>query len=126
MAPEAYSTFVESRENDRRFNSIEDNVRGLRKFVYQHRDDAIELYASEYCPKNRIYIIPEAKAGQGKVLEYHGTDFEPVRAPGGSEYHLKPGATGGHERRIVSYLEGYGTLICKHPAAIAVIHNFTI
>lgn len=125
MAPEAYSSFVESRETDRRFNSIQDDTRGLRKFVYQHRDDAIELYASEYCPKKRMYILPEAKAGQGKVVEWHGTDFEPVKAPNGSEYHLKPGASG-HERKIVSYMEGYGTLICKHPAAVAVIHNFTV
>ena len=111
MAPEAYSQFVESRETDRRFNSIEDTTRGVRKFVYQHREDAIELYASEYCPKKRMYIMPEAKAGQGKVMEYHGTDFEPVKAPNGTDYHLKPGTSGGHERKVVSYMEGYGTLI---------------
>lgn len=126
MAPETYSQFVESRETDRRFNSIQDEVRGVRKFIYQHREDAIELYASEYCPKKRMYIMPEAKAGQGKVMEYHGTDFEPVKAPNGSDWHLKPGAGAGHERKIISYMEGYGTLICKHPAAIAVIENFRI
>jgi len=126
MAPEAYSQFVESRETDRRFNSIQDETRGLRKFVYQHREDAIELYASEYCPKKRMYIMPEAKAGQGKVMEWHGTDFEPVKAPGGSDFHLKPGSGAGHERKIISYMEGYGTLICKHPAAVAVIENFRI
>lgn len=125
MAPEVYSQFVESRETDRRFNSVEDATRGVRRFIYQHREDAIELYASEYCPKKRIYILPEAKSGQGKVIESHMTDFEPVKAPNGSEYHLKPGANG-HDRKIVSYMEGYGTLICKHPAAIAVIRNFTI
>jgi hypothetical protein len=126
MAPEAYSQFVESRETDRRFNSIEDSTRGVRKFVYQHREDAIELYASEYCPKKRMYILPEAKAGQGKVIESHMTDFEPVRAAGGSELHLKPGSGGGHERRMVSYMEGYGTMVCRHPAAVAVIENFRI
>jgi hypothetical protein len=126
MAPETYSTFIESRETDRRFNSVEDSTRGTRKFVYQHREDSIELYASEYCPKKKMYIMPEAKQGQGKVIEYHGTDFEPVKAPGGSEYHLKASASGGFERRISSYMEGYGTLICKHPAAVAVIENFRI
>ncbi len=125
MAPETFSAFVAGRETDRRFNSVEDSVRGVRKFVYQHRDDAIELMASEYCPKKRIYMLPEAKSSKGKVLEYHGTDFTPVKAPGGSEYHLKPASGGGHSRRVNSYLEGYGTLICKHPAAVAVVTNFT-
>ena len=126
MAPETYSAFVEGRETDRRFNSIQDETRGLRKFVYQHRDDAIELYASEYCPKKRIYIMPEAKAGQGKVIEAPITDFMPVKAGNGSDMHLKPGTSGGHERKLVSYLEGYGTMLCKHPAAVAVIHNFRV
>lgn len=126
MAPEVYSTFVESRETDRRFNSIQDETRGLRKFVYQHRQDAIELNASEYCPKTKIYVLPEAKQGQGKVIESYWTDMEPVRVNDSGEFHLKPGADGGHERRITTYLEGYGTMICKHPAACGVLKNFII
>jgi len=126
MAPEVYSTFVESRETDRRFNSIQDETRGLRKFIYQHRNDAIELHASEYCPKNKIYIMPEAKQGQGKVVESYWTDMEPVKVNDSGEFHLKPASGGGHSRRITTYMEGYGTLICKHPAAMAVVENFII
>ena len=125
MAPETRSQFIEARETDRRFTTVEDSTRGTRKFAYMHEDDTIEFFSSEYCPKKRMYIIPEPKSGQGKVIEWHGTDFEPVRAPGGSESMLKSGASG-YERKIVQYMEGYGTLICKHPAAVAVLENFRI
>lgn len=126
MAPETYSTFIESRETDRRFNTVEDVKRGAPKFVYIHREDSIEFHGSEYCPKKRMYIMPEAKAGQGSVIEYHGTDFTPVKDLEGRSSFLKPSANGGFERRHISYLQGYGTLIAKHPAACAVIENFRI
>jgi hypothetical protein len=125
MSPEAHSSFIESRETDRRFQSIEDNKRGLRMFAYQHRNDLLEVYASEYVPSKRVYILPEEKSGAGKVLEYHGSDFETVKAPNGDEFRMKVGANG-YERRIESNLEAYGVLICKHPAACAVIKNFSI
>lgn len=125
MCPEAHSAFIESRETDRRFQSIEDNKRGLKMFAYQHRNDLLEVYASEYVPKKRMYMLPEEKSGAGKVLEFHGTDFEPVKAPNGDEFHLKTGASG-YERRIQSFLEAYAVMICKHPAAILQIHNFEI
>jgi len=126
MAPEAQATFIDSRETDRRFQTIEDNKRGIKFFAYVHGNDILETYTSEYCPKKRIYCLPESRSGGGKVLEYHGTDFEPVRMGGMGEFHLKPSSSGGHERRITSYLESLGTLICKHPAAIARIENFTL
>lgn len=126
MAPEAQAAFIESRETDRRFHTVEDNKRGIRFFAYQHGDDSLEVCTSEYVPKKRIYILPEAKASKGKVLEYHGTDYEPVKMAGMGEFHLKPSSSGGHERRIVSYMEAIGTMICKHPAAIARIENFTL
>jgi len=125
MCPEAHSAFIESRETDRRFQSIEDNKRGLKMFAYQHRNDLLEVYASEYIPKKRVYMLPEEKSGAGKVLEFHGTDFEPVKAPNGSEFLLKAGASG-YERRIQSFLECYAVMICKHPAAILQIHDFEI
>lgn len=126
LAPQAYSQFVNGRETDRRFNSVEDNTRGTRKWTYQHREDAIELHSSEFAKKKRFYILPEARQGQGKVLEYHGTDFMPVKAPNGSEFHLKASASGGFENTIVAYMDSYGTLICKHPSAVAVISNFRL
>lgn len=126
MAPEAQASLIESRETDRRFQTVEDNKRGIKFFAYVHGNDVLETYTTEYCPKSRIYMCPEARSGQGKVLEYHGTDFEPVRMGGMGEFHLKPSSAGGHERRVVSYMESLGTLIAKHPAAIARIENFTL
>lgn len=127
LAPQAYSIFVNGRDGDRRFNSSEDLKNGARKWSYQHRDDNIELYASEFAKKKRMYILPEAKQGQGKVLEYHGTDFMQVKAPGEKDgFRLKASVNGGFENTVVSYMDSYGTLICKHPAAVAVIHNFTL
>lgn len=125
MAPETHAAFIESRETDRRFISVEDNKRGVRYFAFQHRNDLLETYATEYVPKKRIYMLPETKAG-AKVIEYYGTDFEPVKGAGMAPVHLKPSATGGHERRMSMYWESLCCLIVKHPAAIGRLRNFTV
>lgn len=123
MAPEANDTLIESRETDRRFTTIEDNKRGLKKFAYVHGNDTLEVVTSEFCPKKRLYMPPEAKQGN-KVLEFWGSDFEAVRPAGvGSEFFLRPNASG-HDRFIRSYMEAVVLLICKHPASIAMVNNF--
>lgn len=124
MAPETQDSLIEARETDRRFQSVEDNKRGIRFWAYQHGNDVLETYTSEFVPKKRVYAMPEAKAGQKKVIEFYGTDFEPVRANGGDEFHLKP-ASSGHQRVISSYLTAHGLLLCNHPAAILKITNFS-
>jgi hypothetical protein len=126
MAPEAHASLIESREDDRRFQTVDDNKRGIKYFAYVHGNDVVETYTSEYCPKKRLYILPEAGSNGKKVLEYWGSDFETVKANDMSDFHLKPGPTGGHVNSVVSYLQGLCVLICKHPAAIGVLHNFTI
>lgn len=123
QAPETLDSLIESRETDRRFISMEDATRGTKKFMYQHQNDSLECYTSEYCLPKRMYILPESKAGQ-KVLEFHGSDFKTVKAPGGGDFHLKPSSSG-YVATVVSYLQAIGVIICKHPASIAVIHNFT-
>lgn len=126
MAPEAHDTLIESRETDRRFQTVQDNERGTSYFAYVHNNDTIETYTSEYCPKSKLYIKPENKSGGGKVLEYRGTDYTTVKAPGGTDFHLKPGASGGHVNNVVSYLQAFGVLVCNHPASIAVVENFKV
>ena len=127
MAPEALDALIESRETDRRFMSVADNKRGVNKFVYVHGEDNVEMNASEFCPKKRIYCMPEAKSNKDKAFELWGSDFHAVRPGGqGSEFFLKPASGGGHDRFIRSYLAGIFTLVCKHPAAVAVLHNFTV
>lgn len=124
MAPESLDSLIESRETDRRFVTMEDATRGTKKFMYQHQNDSLECYTSEYIPMQRIYIMPETKASE-KVIEFHGSDFETVKAQGDSDFHLKASASGGYVNTVVSYLQAIGVIICKHPAAVSVIHNFT-
>lgn len=123
-APETHATLIESRETDRRFMSVEDNKRGVKVFAYVHGNDQLEFYTSEYVPPQRIYILPETKAGE-KVLEFHGSDFETVKAQGMGDFHLKPASTGGYVNTVVSYLMAIGVLICKHPASVGMVRNFT-
>jgi len=126
MAPESVDALIESRETDRRFMSIQDNKRGVSKFVYVHGEDNVEMNASEFCPKKRIYVLPEAKSNKDKVLELWGSDFHAVRPGGqGSEFFLKPASGGGHDRFIRSYLAGIFSLVSKHPAAVLMIRDFT-
>lgn len=124
MSPETQASFIESRETDRRFQTIDDNKRGVKVFAYVHGNDTLECYTTEYCPPKRIYVLPETKAGE-KVIEFHGSDFETVKAEGMGDFHLKPGSSGGYVNTVVSYLQAIGVLIAKHPAAIGVVHNFT-
>lgn len=123
MAPESQASLIESRETDRRFTTVEDNKRGVKFFAYQHGNDTLECNTSEYVPPKRIYILPETKAGE-KVIEFHGSDFETVKAQGMGDFHLKPASSGGYVNTVVSYLQSIGVIICKHPAAIAVVENF--
>jgi hypothetical protein len=125
MAPEAQSALINSRETDRRFQSVEDNKRGIKMFAYIHRNDVLECVDSEYVPQNRIWVLPETKAGE-KVIEFHGSDFETVKGEDMSDFHLKPGAGGGFQSTMASYLQAVGVIVCKHPAAIARLENFTV
>ncbi len=124
QAPETLDAFIESRETDRRFMAKEDGARGVKKFVYLHQNDELECYTTEYCPPKRLYVLPETKAGE-KVLEFHGSDFETVKGQGMDDWHLKPASGGGHVNNMISYLQAIGVIICKHPASIAVVENFT-
>ena len=122
MAPESHASLIESRETDRRFQTVEDNKRGVKFFAYVHGNDVLECVTSEYVPQNRIYCMPETKAGE-KVLEFHGSDFETVKGQDMSDFHLKVGGSG-YTNAMVSYLLSTGVFVCRHPKAIGVINNF--
>ena len=123
MAPETLRALIESREADRRFNAMQDNKRGTTAFYYQHLQDSLEAVTSEFIPQKRIYILPEAKNGK-KVIEFRGTEFETVKAPGGSDFHLKA-TSNGYVNSVQSFLQAIGVLIATHPAAVATVHNFS-
>jgi hypothetical protein len=124
MAPEAAAVFVEARETDRRFITIDDNVRGVKKFAYQHWNDSLEFVTSEFCPMNRAYVLPEAK-GNERVLQAHISDMETVKAANGDSFHLSP-TSGSYYRMMQCFLMGHITLLNLHPAACLMIRNFTL
>lgn len=125
-APEMLDSLIEGRETDRRFNSIEDATRGVRKFVYQHGEDAVEFVTSEFARKNEAIALPSGKGEESKCVEFIGTDFKTVEAPGSSsKFHLRPTSGGGHEKKLVSYMFGLGVLVNQHPKACLKIKNFT-
>ena len=99
--------------------SIQDNKRGVASLGYVHGKDTIMFMTDEYCPKKRIYCVPE-----GDVLQFRGSDFEFVKPEGGQKFFLKPSA-GGHYRSVRAYMEGSGLILCVHPQAIGVLDNFT-
>lgn len=123
---EARSTFIDSRETDRRFITIQDNKRGLNKFVYVHQDDSVEIKGTEFCPFYKAYILPEGKNEGEKVLQFRGTDFKPARAENGDVFMFAPGTSGYHKRLMVSYMNGMGQLLSLHPAACIKLTGFVL
>lgn len=125
-ASEMLDSLIEGRETDRRFNSVEDATRGVRKFIYQHAEDAVEFVTSEFCRKNEAFALPSGKGEESKCIEFIGTDFKAVETPGSSsKFHLRPTSGGGHEKKLVSYMFGLGVLVNQHPKACLKIQNFT-
>jgi hypothetical protein len=124
MSPEAFDSLMGSGEPDRRFG-INENERGGDGFYFRHRKDKLECYTSEFCHPKRIWFIPEGSGGD-KVLEFHGSDFKPVKGDKMQEWHLKPASGGGYTNMMVSYLQAIGVIVCNHPSAIACLDNFTV
>lgn len=123
MSWEALNSLIESRETDRRFQSVTDEKRGVTGLGYQHGKNSIMFDADEFCRKDRIYLLPSG----GDVLQFHGSDFEFVKLNGGQHFFLKTGATAGeHARSVRAYMEGSGVLVSTHSAAIGCIENFTV
>jgi len=125
MSPEARRELIASREEDRRFNTVDDTLRGGKNFGYVHDEDTVLFVPSEFCPKQSLYVLPEGKQDGNKVISYFGTDFEPVQEPMGSKMFLKPGNGGGHEKNIVMYMGTRGTLVCHRPASVLKITNWS-
>lgn len=122
MAWETLDALVESRETDRRFQSITDSKRGVQgELGYVHGKNSIVFTPDEFCPFQRIYCVPE-----GDVMQFYGADFEFVNPNGsGQQFFLKPNGSG-HDRMIRAYMEGSGALCSVHSAGIGRIQNFTV
>lgn len=120
MSWDSYDNLVESREVDRRFQSIQDNKRGVTEMAYVHGKNTIMFSPDEFCRDKRIFILPDSS----DVIQFHGTDFQTVSPNGSDKFFLRPNATG-HDRVMRSYMEGKGQMLSVHSAAILTIHNFT-
>lgn len=122
-APEVHSKLIEAQETSRRLQTKDDARLGSKVMGIQHRQDFIELNDSEYVHPKRVWIMPETKGGE-KVVEYHGSDYETVKAPNGDDFHLKV-SEGSYVNSVVSFMQSTCTLIAKHPKSIVKIRNFT-
>ena len=120
MAWEALDALVESRETDRRFQDVTDGKRGVKALGYVHGKNEIVFSADEFCPKSKIYIVPE-----GDVLQFHGSSFEQVKV-GNQTLFLKAGTTGAYQRTVQSFMEGTGVIITPHAAAIGTLEGFAL
>ena len=122
MYDTVFDAMIEQSEVDRRIQTIDDATRGFKKLGYQHGNDFVEFTSDEFCSKQRIWMPPESK----EVLEFHGRDFEVVEVNPGQKFHLKTSSTGaGHSRQNQAYMEGSAVIVCKHPAAVACLTNFS-
>lgn len=123
MFDTVYDALVEAGETDRRFQMGQDLNRGTKTLGYQHQKDFVEFMPDEFVPKQRIWILPDSK----EVLEMHGQDFKVVEPNKGQKFHLANASSGsGHSRTTLSYMEGSAVVICKHPAALISLANFSI
>lgn len=126
-SPETNAALLESAETDRRFKAEDSASRGFSgKMTFKHGNDSVALTTSEYCPQKRIYLLPESKSGRKAVLGYIGTGVEAIKLPGmDSDGFFLKATSSGYVNMVQSFLQAYGQMVCRHPAAIGVIHNFT-
>lgn len=123
MSPEAHDSLIDSRESDRRFQTVDDNKRGVKYFAYVHGNDVLETNATEFCKPAALYLLPEATDGK-KVFEFWSTDFETVKGDGMNDFHLAVNSSG-YENGMVSFMQMYGQIICNHAAACGALRGFT-
>ena len=117
------SALIESKEGDRRFVSVKDNDRGSAEFNYIHGETQLRLGASEYCPEDAIWMLPEVRSSGDKVMEYVGDEMKVAKYGNMADFHLKI-ANGEYVDTVQQFMRGVNLLLCKHPAAIASIVGF--
>jgi len=118
------SALIESKEADRRFVAVTDNTRGSAEFNYVHGETQLRLGASEYCPEDAIWMLPEVKSSGDKVMEYVGDEMKVAKYGNMADFHLKVNS-GQYVDTVQQFMRGVNLLLCKHPAAIASITGFT-
>ena len=121
MAHETLDALVQAREVDRKFVDVKDNKRGVEGLGYIHGNSKIVFEADEFCPMQRIWLMPT-----DPVVQFHGSDFDFVDPNGNQKFHLTPSANGGFQRTASAMMEGSGALLGVHGAAILSVRNFIV
>lgn len=123
----AWDVLVLSKEGDRRFQSVEDNARGSKKFVFVHGPDTIEMIVSPFCPINRLWALPSSSKN-GKVVEMHMTDHVSQKSPdGGSPWHRLTGSTAGsYTKQFAAFSSSHLQMVASQPSAIVSIAGFAL
>ena len=122
MAYATYDALVASREASRSFVSMDDTIRGGKKFGYQHGNDLIEFVVSEFCPLNRSFILPKG-GKQGKAIGLHLRDAEHLKGPNGEPWHLNMNSSG-FIKQFVAFHMLFAQMAVYQPASIGVLADF--
>jgi hypothetical protein len=124
-SPEAARALINSRETNRRFGSVQDNTTGSAGFGYQHYNQRVEFVPTEFCPTNRIWLLPKPSDGI-MPIEMPLIDFRQVKEGSSDGNYLAPNAAGGHNQMLRQYWKSYVTAFSRRPSAIGSLVNFTL
>jgi hypothetical protein len=120
MQPEAYNALLEANEVDRRFQAVE-MIRGAKELGFQFKGELLRFKTDPFIRGNRIWAMPVNE----DVIQFHGTELEPVQAEDGPKWHLKTG-TSAHKDQQQMYMSMLGLTLCNHPSAIIKISNYSV
>lgn len=116
----------EARRQDVRFSALE-GKHGYPKLVAQVGDVTLEFATSEFCRKDRQWLIPQAGPGGKAPVQVVMSDFRAARDPnGGAEWVRKTNSDGAHLQAWMQYLTSFaGSYNCA-PSSCGVIKGATV
>lgn len=123
-SPEAARALINARETNRRFVSATDVVTGASGFSYQHYNQRVDFEPGEFCPTNRIWVLPKGRGGQ-LPIEMPMIDFRQVKEGSSDGNYLAPSSSGNaHNQLLLQYWKSYLTAFSRMPSAIGSLVNF--
>ncbi len=128
MNYKTYDHLVDVAATDRRFITAKDAQLGVDgRLAYAHGRDQVMLQEDEFCPEQRIWILPTGNSPAGDApLEWYGSDIEAVNLDGVSHFAALHTTAGRYARAVNLFFEGTGSLVCNHPASIGLVRDFAI
>lgn len=116
----------EARRQDVRFSALE-GKHGYPKLVAQVGDVTLEFATSEFCRKDRQWLIPQAGPGGKAPVQVVMSDFKAAMDPdGGAKWVRKTNSDGAHLQAWMQYLTSFvGSYNCA-PSSCGVIKGATV